>query len=133
MFVRRRSRMLASMLVAPLFAAAALAAPPVALTVADNGRTVPAPRGGVVTVKLASNPTTGFAWHFAKAPDPRVLKLVAHRYAPSSTSPPLGAGGFETWRFVATGKGRTTLALAYFRSWAPRSVARRFSVGIRVS
>jgi len=133
MVVSSRRRTLSSMLVAPLLAAAALAGAPVTLTTADNGRTVPVHRGAVVVVKLASNPTTGFGWHLVKPLDPRVLRLVSHRYAPSSTSPPLGAGGFETWRFVARGAGRARLALAYFRSWEPKNVVRRFTVGLRVS
>jgi inhibitor of cysteine peptidase len=133
MVVASGGRTLSSMLVVPLVAAAVLAGSPVALGAADNGRAVAVHRGTAIVVKLASNPTTGFRWHLMKPLDPRVLKLVSHGYAPSSTSPPLGAGGLETWRLLAVAPGRTTLRLGYFRSWEPKNVARRFTVVIRVS
>ena len=45
----------------------------------------------------------------------------------------VGAAGTEIWRFRAVGKGKLTLRLGYFRSFAPAQVARRFRVDFRVS
>ncbi len=123
---------LASMLAAPFLAALALAAPPVQLRAADNGRIVRLAPGTPVVVSLASNPSTGFRWKLLAALDGRVVRLVSHRYV-APTSRLVGAPGTEVWRFRAVGRGRVTLRLGYLRSWQPTHLERSFRVQLRVS
>ena len=126
-------RMLAAMVVAPLLAALALAAPPVALSGADNGRAVRVLPATPVVVRLATNPSTGFRWKLLVPLDARILRLVSHRYQAPPAGSALGAAGLDVWRFVTVGRGRASLRLGYLRPWQPQQVAKRFRVDFRVS
>lgn len=79
-------------------------------------------QGGTLTVKLSSNPSTGFQWtEQAQIGDPAVAGQTAHRYmapeAQGGTPPPLGAPGNEEWTFSALKAGTTTLSMRYARPW----------------
>jgi predicted secreted protein len=121
-------------LLVPVLAAAALVAPPVTLTAADNGGVVRLARGApVVVLKLAENPSTGYRWKLLAPLDSRVVKLVSHRYRPPPKGSLVGAPGVSVWRFKAVGSGRTVLRLGYLRSWQPRTVVKRYRITFRVS
>ena len=120
------------MLALPLLAAVALAGNPVALTGADNGRSLRVAPATPIVLTLPSNASTGYRWHILAPLDKAVLRLVAHSYRPSASTL-IGAAGTEIWRFQAVGKGKLTVRLGYFRSFAPTQVARRFRVDFRVS
>jgi inhibitor of cysteine peptidase len=71
-------------------------------------------------ISLQSNPTTGYRWQFAKAPDEKILKLLREDYEhPNSNL--AGAGGKQIWTFKALAYGKTTLELNYIRSWETNS------------
>ena len=72
--------------------------------------------GEEFVIRLASNPTTGFEWSVTEtAPE---VRLVSKRYdAPSEQIP--GRGGHQEFRFEARSKGRSTIELAYARSFEP--------------
>ena len=71
-------------------------------------------------VSLQSNPTTGYQWKWAQAPDKKLLKLLGHEYKrPGSKL--MGAGGNEVWTFKALAEGRATLELNYVRPWETNS------------
>ena len=78
---------------------------------------VEVPAGGLLTVTLGSNPTTGFRWsEEAQISDTSVLKQVAHKYvAPDSEM--VGASGKEVWTFQALKAGTTSLSMEYSRPW----------------
>jgi inhibitor of cysteine peptidase len=78
---------------------------------------VEVPAGGVLTVTLGSNRTTGFQWsETASISDSAVLKQTSHEYqAPDSTL--AGAAGQEVWKFEALQKGTTTVSMEYSRPW----------------
>jgi len=77
---------------------------------------VAAPVNGLLTVKqpiytlrLNSNPTTGYSWLMVSYPS-KLLTVVKHQYIPNSppakkdqkqAGPILGAGGSEIWQFKA--------------------------------
>lgn len=120
------------MLAAPFLAAATLAASPIQLHAADNGRTVRIRPATPVVVTLPSNPSTGFHWKLLQPLDRRVLKLLSHRYvAPSSNL--VGVPGTEIWRFRTVKADVFRLRLGYVRPFAPKLVARLFWVDFRVS
>lgn len=90
----------------------------VAITEADDGKTLTVTEGQDVVVKLASNPTTGFSWHVVSTnrsfgyPD-------STEFIPSSGA--TGAGGVEqlTWKtrgFLPL-VGAHTVKLEYKRGW----------------
>jgi inhibitor of cysteine peptidase len=98
---------------------------------AANGSRRALARGDFLVVRLRSNPSTGYAWRVCSAARP-VLVLVARRYVP----PPsrlLGAPGTAVLRFRAAKSGKTTLRLAYARSWETRAPERTFALRVTVS
>jgi len=72
------------------------------------------------TVKLKSNPTTGFSW-FLREYDPAILTPVRRVYdAPDAKL--MGAGGYERWIFKVKPAGfvvpqQTTIRFVYTRAW----------------
>jgi inhibitor of cysteine peptidase len=78
---------------------------------------VEVPAGGLLTVTLGSNPTTGFSWgDEAQISDSSILQQVSHEYiAPDSEL--AGAAGQEEWKFTALKKGTATVSMEYSRPW----------------
>ena len=75
------------------------------------------PTGGVLTVTLGSNPTTGFSWsENAQISDQTVLQQTGHEFIPPEEAIP-GAGGQEVWTFKALKAGTTTVSMEYSRPW----------------
>ena len=75
--------------------------------------------GDTVAAMLRANPSTGFQWEVATAPDVRVLAAAGDpTYTPSTLQPPMpGAGGTAWFRFRAVAAGTTRITLMYRRSW----------------
>ena len=76
--------------------------------------------GGLLTVTLCSNPTTGFQWsEEAQISDLGVLKQIKHEFiGPESESPPPpGTPGQEVWTFKAVKEGTSTVSMEYSRPW----------------
>lgn len=71
--------------------------------------------GETWTLKLDSNPTTGFQWQVAENTNKAVLEVSSQYVAPQTSL--IGAGGQEGWMFKALQKGTTTVTLAYSRPW----------------
>lgn len=68
--------------------------------------------GDTLTIKLTSNPSTGFSW--AKPEPVAHLSLVSSRSERGSSTQP-GASGFQIFTYEATRPGDATLALNYLR------------------
>jgi inhibitor of cysteine peptidase len=77
--------------------------------------------GDSFTVKLCSNPTTGFQWsESAQISDPTVVQQMKHESLPPETEATeglVGAPGNEAWTFKALKKGTSTISLEYGRPW----------------
>jgi len=72
------------------------------------------------TIKLKSNPSTGFSWFLTKY-DHNLIKAVSHKYYAPDTKL-VGAPGYEEWIFKAKPKALTVpqitkIQLAYTRPW----------------
>ncbi len=73
--------------------------------------------GGVLTLILCSNPTTGFNWQPAVISDETVLKQEGEsEFVPPDKAIP-GAGGKEVWTFKAFKKGTSSISMEYSRPW----------------
>ena len=84
------------------------------------------------SIRLDANPTTGYRWRLATAPDPHVATLVGSTYE-ANDGGRTGAGGEETWTFVARGPGRTHIVFEYLRPWETAEPAiRRHAVHVTV-
>ncbi len=102
------------------------------LTEDNNGKTVSLKEGDTLTVKLASNPSTGYSWGL-KSVDAAVLDALGKPEYKQERNIP-GGGGIETWRFQAVAAGQTTLTLIYHRSWEKDSPPdRTFTLNVTVT
>ena len=99
---------------------------------ANNGVTLETTVGQTINITLDSNATTGYKWNLVTTPDAQVLKFLSSHYnAPIGGG--VGAGGKEVWKFQTTGRGTTSLKLAYFRPFEPNTPpAKEFSATVVV-
>jgi inhibitor of cysteine peptidase len=104
----------------------------VSITDEDNGKDVDLTSGGVLIVKLKSNPSTGYSWVVAGDPSP--LKLVKTSYRRNTaSSKAAGAPGVQVLQFSASSAGMATLQLIYRRSWEYNvQPAKTFTVRVNV-
>jgi len=71
--------------------------------------------GDKITVKLCSNPTTGFEWGYEITTE-NVVKEEDHDFEPPEGDVP-GAAGIEVWTFEAVEKGTTEVQMEYSQPW----------------
>lgn len=102
------------------------------LTEKMSGTTVALKKGNTLTVRLRSNPTTGFRWQIVGI-DPEILVLQGKsKYEPGKPGL-IGGGGQQTFRFRAADKGRTELVLIYHRTFEKgKKPAQTFRVQVEV-
>ncbi len=81
-------------------------------------RQVEVAEGGILTVTLGSNPTTGFSWtEDARISDPTVLLQSEIQRMPALDPDLIGAPGSQVWTFEALQKGTTIVSMDYGRPW----------------
>lgn len=105
----------------------------VALTEADDGRTVNVELGRKLTVTLESNPSTGYKWSVAKGTGGPLTQDGKGRFVPGAVQRP-GAPGTEIFDFTTERAGKTRLVLEYRRPWEETvKPVRRFAVAVTVT
>jgi len=99
----------------------------------DSGKQVEIwANGGLLTVTLESNQTTGYSWELKEISDPSVLQKTDSKYE-TPTSGLVGAGGKEVWTFKALKAGTTTLSMEYSQPWeAGQKGAKSFTITVVV-
>lgn len=70
--------------------------------------------GRTFTVRLSSNPSTGYAWHLT--PDEHV-DVVDETFESSAAEGMVGSGGTQVFTLRARQVGRTTLTFVHRRAW----------------
>ncbi len=80
-----------------------------------NPKIVHTNRGKAFTIKLLSNPTTGYMWEINNRGN-NIVTLETHEYIPSKKNL-TGSGGIEQWIFKALKRGKTNITFSYKRSW----------------
>ncbi len=73
------------------------------------------------TIKLKSNPTTGFSWYL-RSYDANVLQPVKHVFLAPENKKLIGAPGYELWTFRVKPNGfsvpmQTMIRFVYGRAW----------------
>lgn len=73
------------------------------------------------TIKLKSNPTTGYSW-VLRAYNANLILPVKHFFQRPSNQKLMGAGGYELWTFRVKPAGfvapqQTTIRMIYARPW----------------
>ncbi|MFN5745946.1 MAG: protease inhibitor I42 family protein [Methylococcaceae bacterium] len=91
----------------------------VIVTADNSGARIELKRPQLLSVRLPSNPSTGFTWSLVDI-NPDVLKLKGDgaRFEPDrSGAGLLGAGGTEVWEFKPVAEGDTVVRFEYRRPW----------------
>jgi inhibitor of cysteine peptidase len=117
-----------------LLACSSSAAPEeLSVDIASSGKEVTLAAGGMLTVTLESNITTGYSWNEnANIGDKTVMQQTDHKYQPPATAIP-GAGGKEVWTFKALKAGQSTISMEYRRPFDPTAApAKTFSLTLVV-
>ncbi len=75
------------------------------------------------TIKLPSNPSTGYTWDFVSQPDAHFLTLISDKQYEQKKVPSrlVGQGGTDVWHFKALKAGQTTIDFIYKRPWEQTS------------
>ena len=71
--------------------------------------------GDKITVKLCSNPTTGFQWGYEMSGD-NAIKEEDHDFE-EPNGDVVGASGTEVWTFEGTAEGTTVVLMEYSQPW----------------
>lgn len=87
-----------------------------ATALAGEPKPIAATVGKEFKITLQGNPTTGYEWVLAKAPDQKLAKLLRSEFK-RLDSRLVGAGGDMVWTFQALAEGKTQMELNYIRSW----------------
>ncbi len=90
--------------------------PPLTITRQDHNRTFTVPAGTEITVRLAANPTTGYAWEFMPKQSTPVLTVNGESFQ-ASQSDLLGAPGETEFHVTAAAPGNDQIRCRYFRPW----------------
>ena len=70
----------------------------------------------IVTISLDENPSTGYGWEYAAAPEGVVL-LTGDQYRSDAPAGVAGAGGIRSFSFTGLREGTAALTFTYLRSW----------------
>ena len=74
-------------------------------------------QGDALTVRLPSNPTTGFDWETVQIPV-FLEQRGEQEFVPDTKVPGMvGVGGVTIWRFQVIGAGNDMLGFVYRRPW----------------
>jgi len=100
----------------------------ITITEKDDNSKVKIALGGILTLKLEANLTTGYAWHVVRN-DPDLLELLGEpevESIPEDTKkekiPLVGEPQYLVFRFRAQSSGTNTLELHYFRIFEKKKI-----------
>ena len=103
----------------------------VELSEADSGRTVTVTAGGLITVSLEGNLTTGYSWSVDEIDPHHLVQEGEPQYERNSELK--GAGEVTIFTFKALKPGETRLQLVYMRPFeASKPPEKSFEVGIEI-
>ena len=97
-----------------------------------SGQTITLSEGETLSIILASNATTGYAWNLdVHDLDSDILEKLDDTYYPSNTGY-AGEGGYEQWIFRSEDSGTTAIKLDYAKIFDTHSITDTFEVDITV-
>jgi len=88
----------------------------------NPGELIKVKAGQIFTIRMESNPTTGYGWQLSKALDNQII-MVTNAFIPPD-SKLMGAGGHEVWTFKAISEGQVEISMQYVRPWEKDQAAR---------
>ena len=100
----------------------------------DNGRWIEMLEKQGLSVRLESNPATGYSWEILIL-DEDVLSPIGQvsvESGPTVDPVLIGSGNIEVFRFEAQKRGSTTLKMIYIRPWEDAEPLQTFTLRIFV-
>ena len=88
----------------------------------NPGEPINVKTGQIFTIRMESNPTTGYGWQLSNTLDKKII-LVTNVFIPPDGKL-MGAGGHEVWTFKAIGEGQMEISMNYVRPWEKDQPAR---------
>ncbi|MGD9123850.1 MAG: protease inhibitor I42 family protein [Desulfarculaceae bacterium] len=80
--------------------------------------------GATFAVGLPANPSTGYSWRMAVAPEAPVAEFLDAEFVQKDCQQGMvGCGGIELWRFRALSPGTAVVSLEYLSPGRPATVA----------
>jgi inhibitor of cysteine peptidase len=75
--------------------------------------------GQTLTVKLNSNPSTGYGWQVTRISESTIKQVGEPEFVQPGQDfqVEVGSGGIEVFRFEAIAAGETTIEMVYVRPW----------------
>ena len=70
-----------------------------------------------LTVRLGSNPTTGYQWEEAEISDTAVVVQASRDYVGPEDTELVGSGGTDVWVFDSKDIGSATIKFSYGQPW----------------
>jgi inhibitor of cysteine peptidase len=106
----------------------------ITLAEADSGKVIEVGPGERVTVRLASNRSTGYSWAFLSSGANALTRLASEYTQVSGADGKPGADGVESWYFQAKVRGQQELHFEYRRPWEvnlPAAKSARYTIRVR--
>jgi len=72
---------------------------------------------GTLTVKLGSNPSTGYSWEDPVIGNSATVEQASYEYVAPTGTLLIGAPGTDVWVFNGKATGTTTIQFGYSRPW----------------
>ncbi len=85
-----------------------------------------------LTVKLGSNPSTGFGWEEAVIGNAVIIGQTSRDFIAPTVAGISGAPGNDVWVFTAKSAGTTTISFKYDRSWETVPATYTLTINITV-
>jgi inhibitor of cysteine peptidase len=85
---------------------------------------------GTLTVKLGSNPSTGYSWGDPVIGNNATIEQASYEYVEPTDTLIVGAPGTDVWVFNGLAKGTTTIQFNYSRPW--ESVPATYTLTINI-
>jgi inhibitor of cysteine peptidase len=86
-----------------------------------------------LTVKLGSNPSTGYSWADAVIGNTAVIEQTSYNYVEPTATGIVGAPGTDVWVFTAKAAGTTTITFNYSRPWESGPATFTLTINITVN
>jgi copper homeostasis protein (lipoprotein) len=106
----------------------------ITLAEADSGKVIQVRPGERVTVRLASNRSTGYSWAFLSSGSNNLTRLASEYTQVVGADGKPGGDGVESWYFQAKGSGQQELRFEYRRPWerdAPAAKTTNYTIRVR--
>lgn len=84
--------------------------------------------GNSFTLRLNSNPTTGYRW--TASYDDKMLALIGNDYQQDGNGNLVGQGGQDIWRFKALQAGTAEIKMTYSRPWESAAPIKTFTLKV---